>query len=78
LLINSFLYFWHWYCKYIIKINIIKKIILSFVALSFTFGVYSQTIVEAAVSNKDFSTLVTDVAVTNGVIHVISSVVMPK
>ena len=36
-----------------------KKIILSFVALSFTFGVYSQTIVEAAVSNKDFSTLVT-------------------
>ncbi|MDC3179374.1 fasciclin domain-containing protein [Flavobacteriales bacterium] len=36
-----------------------KKIILSFVALSFSFGVYSQTIVEAAVSNKDFSTLVT-------------------
>ena len=44
---------------YTIKINIMKKIILSFVALSFTFGVYSQTIVEAAVSNKDFSTLVT-------------------
>jgi len=44
---------------YVIKINIMKKIILSFVALSFTFGVYSQTIVEAAVSNKDFSTLVT-------------------
>ena len=43
----------------LIKINIMKKIILSFVALSFTFGVYSQTIVEAAVSNKDFSTLVT-------------------
>ena len=36
-----------------------KKIILSFVALSFSFGIYSQTIVEAAVSNKDFSTLVT-------------------
>ena len=36
-----------------------KKIILSFVALSFSLGVYSQTIVEAAVSNKDFSTLVT-------------------
>ena len=36
-----------------------KKIILSFLALSFSFGVYSQTIVEAAVSNKDFSTLVT-------------------
>ena len=36
-----------------------KIIILSFVALSFSFGVYSQTIVEAAVSNKDFSTLVT-------------------
>jgi len=36
-----------------------KKIILSFVALSFSIGVYSQTIVEAAVSNKDFSTLVT-------------------
>ena len=36
-----------------------KKIILSFVALFFSFGVYSQTIVEAAVSNKDFSTLVT-------------------
>ena len=36
-----------------------KKIILSFVALSFSFGVYCQTIVEAAVSNKDFSTLVT-------------------
>ena len=36
-----------------------KKIILLFVALSFSFGVYSQTIVEAAVSNKDFSTLVT-------------------
>jgi len=35
-----------------------KKIILSFVALSFSLGVYSQTIVEAAVSNKDFSTLV--------------------
>jgi uncharacterized surface protein with fasciclin (FAS1) repeats len=32
---------------------------LSFVALSFSLGVYSQTIVEAAVSNKDFSTLVT-------------------
>ena len=36
-----------------------KKIILSFVALSFSLGLYSQTIVEAAVSNKDFSTLVT-------------------
>ena len=36
-----------------------KKIILSFAALYFSFGVYSQTIVEAAVSNKDFSTLVT-------------------
>ena len=36
-----------------------KKIILYFVAFSFSFGVYSQTIVEAAVSNKDFSTLVT-------------------
>ena len=36
-----------------------KKIILSFIALSFSLGVYSQTIVEAAVSNKDFSTLVT-------------------
>tara|TARA_B100000963_G_scaffold70582_1_gene58851 strand:- start:198 stop:698 length:501 start_codon:yes stop_codon:yes gene_type:complete len=36
-----------------------KKIILSFVAFSFSLGVYSQTIVEAAVSNKDFSTLVT-------------------
>ena len=36
-----------------------KKIILSFVALSLSFGIYSQTIVEAAVSNKDFSTLVT-------------------
>jgi uncharacterized surface protein with fasciclin (FAS1) repeats len=36
-----------------------KKIILSFVALSFSLGVFSQTIVEAAVSNKDFSTLVT-------------------
>ena len=44
---------------FVTKINIVKKIILSFVALSFTFGVYSQTIVEAAVSNKDFSTLVT-------------------
>ena len=42
-----------------IQINIMKKIILSFVALSFSLGVYSQTIVEAAVSNKDFSTLVT-------------------
>ena len=41
------------------QINIMKKIILSFVALSFSLGVYSQTIVEAAVSNKDFSTLVT-------------------
>ena len=41
------------------QINIMKKIILSFVALSFSIGVYSQTIVEAAVSNKDFSTLVT-------------------
>ena len=36
-----------------------KKIILSFIALSFSLGVYSQSIVEAAVSNKDFSTLVT-------------------
>ena len=36
-----------------------KKIILSFTALYFSFGIYSQTIVEAAVSNKDFSTLVT-------------------
>ena len=36
-----------------------KKIILSFIALYFSFGIYSQTIVEAAVSNKDFSTLVT-------------------
>ena len=36
-----------------------KKIILLFIALSFSLGVYSQTIVEAAVSNKDFSTLVT-------------------
>jgi uncharacterized surface protein with fasciclin (FAS1) repeats len=41
------------------QINIMKKIILSFIALSFSLGVYSQTIVEAAVSNKDFSTLVT-------------------
>lgn len=41
------------------QINIMKKIILSFVALSFSLGVFSQTIVEAAVSNKDFSTLVT-------------------
>ena len=36
-----------------------KKIILSFAAIYFSFGIYSQTIVEAAVSNKDFSTLVT-------------------
>ncbi len=36
-----------------------KKIILSFAALYFSFVIYSQTIVEAAVSNKDFSTLVT-------------------
>ncbi len=36
-----------------------KKIILSFITLYLSFGIYSQTIVEAAVSNKDFSTLVT-------------------
>jgi len=36
-----------------------KKIILTFMAFSFSLGIYSQTIVEAAVSNKDFSTLVT-------------------
>tara|TARA_B100000900_G_C20565532_1_gene710887 strand:- start:51 stop:551 length:501 start_codon:yes stop_codon:yes gene_type:complete len=36
-----------------------KKIILLFMTFSFSLGVYSQTIVDAAVSNKDFSTLVT-------------------
>ena len=36
-----------------------KKIILSFITLYLSFGIYSQTIVDAAVSNKDFSTLVT-------------------
>jgi len=36
-----------------------KKIILIFMTFSFNLGVYSQTIVDAAVSNKDFSTLVT-------------------
>ena len=36
-----------------------KKIILTFMTFSFSLGVYSQTIVDAAVSNKDFSTLVT-------------------
>tara|TARA_B100001093_G_scaffold513275_1_gene584868 strand:- start:2767 stop:3267 length:501 start_codon:yes stop_codon:yes gene_type:complete len=36
-----------------------KKIILLFMTFSFNLGVYSQTIVDAAVSNKDFSTLVT-------------------
>tara|TARA_X000000950_G_scaffold272196_1_gene354384 strand:- start:117 stop:617 length:501 start_codon:yes stop_codon:yes gene_type:complete len=36
-----------------------KKIILSFMTLYLSFGIYSQTIVDAAVSNKDFSTLVT-------------------
>lgn len=36
-----------------------KKIILSITALAFSMGIYSQTIVEAAVSNEDFSTLVT-------------------
>ena len=36
-----------------------KKIILTFITFSFSLGVYSQTIVDAAVSNKDFSTLVT-------------------
>ena len=36
-----------------------KKIILSFNTLYLSFGIYSQTIVDAAVSNKDFSTLVT-------------------
>ena len=36
-----------------------KKIILSLITLYLSFGIYSQTIVDAAVSNKDFSTLVT-------------------
>ena len=36
-----------------------KKIMLSFITLYLSFGIYSQTIVDAAVSNKDFSTLVT-------------------
>ena len=36
-----------------------KKIILSFITLYLSFGIYSQTIVDAAASNKDFSTLVT-------------------
>ena len=34
-------------------------------AFSFSLGVYSQTIVEAAVSNKDFSTLVTALKAAN-------------
>jgi len=42
-----------------------KKFILSFMAFSFSLGVYSQTIVEAAVSNKDFSTLVTALKAAN-------------
>ncbi|MAJ38389.1 MAG: beta-Ig-H3/fasciclin [Flavobacteriaceae bacterium] len=36
-----------------------KKIVLSTLALALSFGIYAQTIVEAAVSNEDFSTLVT-------------------
>ena len=36
-----------------------KKIILSLITLFLSFGIYSQTIVDAAASNKDFSTLVT-------------------
>jgi len=36
-----------------------KKIILSFITLYLSFGIYSQTIVDAAASNEDFSTLVT-------------------
>jgi uncharacterized surface protein with fasciclin (FAS1) repeats len=42
-----------------------KKFILSFMAFSLSLGVYSQTIVEAAVSNKDFSTLVTALKAAN-------------
>ena len=36
-----------------------KKIILSLITLFLSFGIYSQTLVDAAASNKDFSTLVT-------------------
>jgi uncharacterized surface protein with fasciclin (FAS1) repeats len=36
-----------------------KKIILLVLSFSFGLGVYAQTVVEAAVSNEDFSTLVT-------------------
>ena len=58
----NFLIEWHQVCFRLNSNKIykyIKKLILSMTALFLTLSVSSQTIVDAAASNKDFSTLVT-------------------